>query len=536
MANTPTGSELDAMAELVKQMWERYIRPRVMDELMKHSLEGYKASVVSNNGDGTLTVVRPFDTQTMTLRCPPALANWAEEGDQVLVVSLGDASNSFILCKTDMEGFGSSSTGERIKNLDFSHLLSNYFTVKTEHDVLEMYTVSRDEHGRIEQIEDSEGFETGVDWPAYEPLPAQDVGYDNTDSGASSTNVQDALDELFEGGGGGGPALSDDDPVMDGATPSPGVSVKASRADHKHQTDSSRASAADLTSHVQNTSNPHGVTKAQVGLENVANERQYSAQNPPPTPSAGDVGAIPSTEKGSARGVATLDSNGKVPAGELDLSGKQDEITASGILKGDGQGGVSAAVAGTDYQAPLTAGTDYATPTQLADKANQAQLAYVETGTTASRAYSVGEYFCWNGLLYRVTSAISSGGTITPGTNCEQATVGNELITSHYVELGHSTNTGSWQAVNLSRAISKFKFVYIAATYVSGSTKIDRVCLVVPAAYFKTKTASSNYIGGYAVINANNDTLSWGCYYNSDSRASFYTSRADTQIYLYGCG
>ena len=35
------------------------------------------------------------------------------------------------------------------------------------------------------------------------------------------------------------------------------------------------------------------------------------------------------------------------------LGGKQASITASGILKGDGQGGVSAATAGTDYQSPL---------------------------------------------------------------------------------------------------------------------------------------------------------------------------------------
>lgn len=58
--------------------------------------------------------------------------------------------------------------------------------------------------------------------------------------------------------------------------------------------------------------------------------------------------------------------------------GAQDEITASGLLKGDGAGSIIAAQAGTDYQAPLTAkvdyqtpltaGIDYATPTQLADK------------------------------------------------------------------------------------------------------------------------------------------------------------------------
>ena len=44
------------------------------------------------------------------------------------------------------------------------------------------------------------------------------------------------------------------------------------------------------------------------------------------------------------------------------LAGKQDNITASGILKGDGDGGVTAATAGTDYQTPLVAGTDYQTP------------------------------------------------------------------------------------------------------------------------------------------------------------------------------
>ena len=137
---------------------------------------------------------------------------------------------------------------------------------------------------------------------------------------------------------------------------------------------------------------------------------------------------VPKTNIGVADGVASLDSNGKVPGTQLDLSNTQNKITASGILKGDGQGGVSAATAGTDYQEPLTAGTDYATPAQLEGKANQAQLAYAETGTTASRAYAVGEYFCWNGLLYRVKTAISRGASFTPGTNCVSTTVGAEIF------------------------------------------------------------------------------------------------------------
>jgi hypothetical protein len=457
-------------------------------------------------------------------------------------------------------------------------------------------------------------------------------------------------------------------PPMDGAGSAGGSSTWA-RGDHQHPTDTSRASDADLTAHTGNTSNPHSVTKAQVGLGNVADERQYSAQNPPPTPSAADVGAIPTTAKGTAGGVAELDSNGMVPSAQLpsyvddvleyaslsafpvtgesgkiyvaldtgrtyrwsgsayveiseslalgetsstayrgdrgktaydhsqvvsgnphnvtaaeagavpttreinghalsaditltaadvgaradtwmptatdvgarpdtwtptaadvgavpttrevnghalssditldatDVGARADDwvpdaedipydnttsglmatdvqnaideiaqggggggtaasavsydntgsgltatnvqdaidevlgdiptqasdisaqpsVTASGILKGDGAGGVSAAVSGTDYQAPLTAGTDYATPAQLEAKANQSQLAYVETGTTASRAYAVGKYFCWNGLLCRAKTAISSGASFTMGTNCETTMVGDEI-------------------------------------------------------------------------------------------------------------
>lgn len=45
-----------------------------------------------------------------------------------------------------------------------------------------------------------------------------------------------------------------------------------------------KAAASDLTSHTDSTSNPHSVTKAQVGLGNVDNVKQYSASNPPPYP------------------------------------------------------------------------------------------------------------------------------------------------------------------------------------------------------------------------------------------------------------
>jgi hypothetical protein len=55
-----------------------------------------------------------------------------------------------------------------------------------------------------------------------------------------------------------------------------------------------------VTTHVGNKQNPHGVTKAQVGLSKVINETQ-----------------IPSSQKGFANGVATLDANGKVPVEQM---------------------------------------------------------------------------------------------------------------------------------------------------------------------------------------------------------------------------
>jgi hypothetical protein len=100
--------------------------------------------------------------------------------------------------------------------------------------------------------------------------------------------------------------------------------------------------------------------------------------------------------------------------------------------------------------------------------ATEQQLAYVESGTTASRAYAVGEYFCRNGLLYRAKTAISSGGTFTPETNCEQVTNGgfNELLTKATVvsgTTGASSETitipsGRFMIVHATRGDTSYTF------------------------------------------------------------------------------
>ena len=138
-------------------------------------------------------------------------------------------------------------------------------------------------------------------------LDSSDIDYDNTQSGLTATDVQEAIDELAQGGGGGG-------------------------------------SAADIT---------------------------YD-----PTIS----------------GLSATDVQDAIDEVVTDLGDKQDEITASGILKGDGAGGVSAATPGTDYQAPLTAGTDYTTPAQLAGKANIDEIGIVVNGNSSTQGADIGQY------------------------------------------------------------------------------------------------------------------------------------------------
>ncbi|MCA5960400.1 hypothetical protein LC724_08055 [Blautia sp. RD014234] len=72
----------------------------------------------------------------------------------------------------------------------------------------------------------------------------------------------------------------------------------------------------DLIAHIANKSNPHGVTKAQVGLGNVDNTSD--ANKPVSTAQQAALNSKLNTSlKGAANGLAELDSTGKVPAAQL---------------------------------------------------------------------------------------------------------------------------------------------------------------------------------------------------------------------------
>ena len=98
-------------------------------------------------------------------------------------------------------------------------------------------------------------------------------------------------------------------------------------------------------------------------------------------------------------------------------NGKQASITASGILKGDGSGGVSAAVSGTDYQAPL--------PSQSGNSGkylttNGSALSWASVDALPSQSGNSGKYLTTNGTTASWDSInvpdITYGNTdLTPG-------------------------------------------------------------------------------------------------------------------------
>lgn len=106
---------------------------------------------------------------------------------------------------------------------------------------------------------------------------------------------------------------------------------------------------------------------------------------------------------------------------------KQDAIAVSGILKGDGAGNISAAAAGTDYQAPLTAGTDYAPPSQSIKAtltstgwADNAQTLTVSGVTATSNGLlriaqtaTAEQFTAWGAALPRITAQAAGSITVT---------------------------------------------------------------------------------------------------------------------------
>ncbi len=205
---------------------------------------------------------------------------------------------------------------------------------------------------------------------------------------------------------------------------------------------------------------------------------------------------------------------------------KQAKITASGILKGDGDGGVSAATAGSDYLSPTPLmggnagqflckrtianfdfywadsgsggtsnynelsnqpkinnvtliGNKTASDLGLLDTGALANFAYVNSGDTADKAYVVDELLVYKGQLYKASVAIAIGETLTPGSNITLMTVATALQNLHlkYTSL-FDGSVAEYTSYTLSDSLANYDIV-VAEIYTQDNERKAYILLPI---------------------------------------------------------
>ena len=117
-------NENEMMAEFADNLWKNYIKPKIADEL-KSTLTYYRAVVTDNEGDGYLTVQKPYDSP-IKIPCNKTLED-ADIGQSVLVLCFGkgNAQNQFAFATGALEDFYSDTNTDT--KVTQTHLTSNYY-------------------------------------------------------------------------------------------------------------------------------------------------------------------------------------------------------------------------------------------------------------------------------------------------------------------------------------------------------------------------------------------------------------------------
>lgn len=226
------------------------------------------------------------------------------------------------------------------------------------------------------------------------------------------------------------------------------------------------------------------LSKSDVGLGNVDDIRQYSASNPPPYPVTsvnGETGAVSLTVPAASSTTPAMD--GTADAGSSSDYARGDHvhptdttrqalITATGVLAGDGSGGVSAI---TVDSAPDAAHTNdlissAAVAGALTDlESDLAAIHATGTTNTTGAAISSGTYFYLNGTLAQAKADIAIGATFTSGTNYTTVTAGGLNSLNSRISANSTYNSAS--IVSLS-AYTTFETAYVCPMdgYVQATT------------------------------------------------------------------
>ena len=139
---------------------------------------------------------------------------------------------------------------------------------------------------------------------------------------------------------------------------------------------------------------------------------------------------------------------------------------------------------------------------QVGGGSAEQMIAPVETSTTASQAYAIGEQFILNGTLYTATAAITAGGTITINGNCTASDTVTEQIHEEQFNVCGTT-------VSLLDYTSSNKYTFPYDGYVS-------VYATSAGAYARLRLADANGV---------NMGIVKSIYNNADARATVFVRK-----------
>lgn len=168
---------------------------------------------------------------------------------------------------------------------------------------------------------------------------------------------------------------------------------------------------------------------------------------------------------------------------------------------------------------------------EITDAAARGDFATIETSTTASKAYAVGDFLLLNGVLYKVTAAIAQGGAIASGTNVVATTIGDEVAEKVRKILGDFATIENTFVASKAYA-SGDMFIYDGYLYRAlvdinaGASFVEGTNVV--------KDTVNEYVKGlvnpYKPVVDCDDPQTYYTTYNKDSLHSPYTTGATTAV------
>lgn len=186
------------------------------------------------------------------------------------------------------------------------------------------------------------------------------------------------------------------------------------------------------------------------------------------------------TASTAASNISTLDAQINTPSTGIDArltAAEQDIVSLDGRLD---------TAEGTIGQHTL----------DIADVRSDLQdaiVAYNEATATSTHAYSVGNYFFYNDILYKATTSIAIGDTIVPNTNCSATNVMTEVDAVNTALTVQVTDGAKFTSGVTTKCICRNGVVFfnVYGTAVN-ATAWDDVIVSIPAEYAPPVQISCN--------------------------------------------